>query len=197
MTPSPSVGYLARHANQLQGLRTALLGTLFILCAAWNALRVLWEPAVSILPASLFPIIIACAWYFDDQLSHYYLRRVGLVRPLHPVRRLVTLAVIGTSCLWLIPLDSWATVPVSVTALLLAGVQLHIGGISGAPHRTHYLFSGAFWCVVSFMPLLELKPQVAETLWLVAIGATLTVVGWCDHVVLIRSLLTTEGDTDD
>lgn len=182
------VSFVAGHTIELQGLRTALLGALCLAMAAWQLGLAIWDPhADSVLMVSWMPLILI-GWHLDDRLAAYYDKRMGMVLTRHPYRRLFALGGITVTyaVLWL--WERWMHSPVALSALFLAAVQLHIGLVSGEGYRRHYVVGAVVWCGLSLSPMLTLPPDARAVLWLSAIGVTLTLLGWRDHLLLVRAL---------
>jgi hypothetical protein len=183
--------FVAGHTIELQGLRTALLGGLCLALAAWQTLLALTGTADGERKPEWL-LLLLIAWHLDDKLVVYYQKRMGVVSPRQPYRRWVALLAITAVFMLLVVSESRAASPIAFSALFLAGVQLHIGLISGNGYRRHYLAGAVVWCALSLVPLLELSPHVLRPGWLFIVGATLMLLGWRDHVVLTRALDHTE-----
>lgn len=189
------VTFVARHTVELQGLRTALVGGLCLVGASWYMARAVWTgTTVSTEGVAWIPIVVV-GWHLDDRLVDYYRARMGHVHPLRAGRRLLGLVAITLLYIALRVFEVRVDSAVSVSALLLAGVQLHIGLISGETYRRHYLFGASCWAGLSLVPMLGLPMGALSVLWLTAMGITLVLLGWRDHLVLSRSL-TTMGVSD-
>ena len=182
------IGFIAGHTVELQGLRTAVIGALCLAMAGWQSVLLTgYGTAEAVRSASWLPLILV-AWHVDDRLVTYYQRRIGLVSPSRPHRRLFVLAVIALIYVGLRIWELVADTQVAVSALFLAGVQLHIALVSGDRYRRHYLLGAAAWSALSFTPMLTLPADVRGILWLVAAGTTMTFLGWRDHLVLMRAV---------
>ena len=190
------VSFVARHTAELQGLRTALVGGLCLTMVAWCLALSIWDgTAVATQGVSWIPLILL-GWHLDDRLEDYYRARMGYVVPFHPARRLMALVAITLTYVALRMFEVQIASPVAMSALFLAGLQLHIGLVSGEAYRRHYVFGAACWAVLSLVPLLALSPGARGVLWLTAMGLTLTLLGWRDHVLLMRSLADAEESAD-
>ena len=182
------VSFVAGHTVELQGLRTALLGALCLVVAAWRlGLMISNREADTSQLVPWIPLVLI-AWYFDDRLVAYYNTRMGVVFPRYACRRLCALGAMVVTYVLLSVWDAWVNSPVAFSALFLAAVQLHIGLVSGEGYRRHYLVGAAAWCGLSLAPMLMLPPNVRAVFWLSAAGWTLILLGWRDHVLLVRAL---------
>jgi len=191
-----TVSFVARHTTELQGLRTALIGGLCLTMAAWCLAWSIWDgTAVPTRGVSWFPLILL-GWHLDARLEDYYRTRMGYVFPSRPARRLVGLVVITVVYVALRVCELQVGSPLAVSALFFAGLQLHIGLISGEAYRRHYVLGAGFWGTLSLVPLLGLSPDARGVLWLTAMGLTLALLGWRDHLLLMRSLAHAEDSTD-
>lgn len=183
-----TVRFISRHTVELQGLRTALVGALCLAAATWCIGSALWHgSAVSTHPVWWMPLILL-GWHVDQQLLGYYGARVGHVMPTRPGRRLIVLGSIVATYAMLRLVELQFERAVALSALFLAGVQLHIGMISGERYRRHYLLGAACWAALSLLPLLTLSHGALHVSWLMAAGLTLVFLGWRDHMVLMRAL---------
>jgi len=190
------VTFVARHTVELQGLRTALIGGLCLTGASWYVGRAVWtDAAISTEGVGWIPIVLV-GWHLDNRLEDYYRARMGHVLPLRPGRRLLGLVTITLMYAALRLFEVRVDSPVAVSALLLAAVQLHIGLISGETYRRHYLLGALCWAGLAVVPILGLSTGALSVFWLTAMGITLIMLGWRDHVVLSRSL-TTMGESSD
>ena len=190
------VTFVARHTVELQGLRTALVGGLCLTSASWHVIWAAWTGTpVSTAGVAWIPIVLM-GWHLDDRLVTYYHARMGHVRPLRPGRRLLGLVAITLMYVALRVWEVRVESPVAMSALLLAGVQLHIGLISGEAYRRHYVLGAVCWASLSLVPVLALSPGALAVVWLTAMGVTLILLGCRDHVLLMRSLATTGDSTD-
>ena len=190
------VTFVARHTVELQGLRTALLGGLCLTGASWYVARAIWtDAAISTEGVAWIPIVLV-GWHLDDRLEDYYRARMGHVLPLRPGRRLLGLVAITLTYVALRVFEVRVDSPVAVSALMLAGVQLHIGLISGETYRRHYLLGASCWASLSIVPSVGLSTGALAVVWLTAMGITLVLLGWRDHVLLSRSLTTARESFD-
>ena len=127
-------------------------------------------------------------WHIDQQLFDYYRARVGVVAPRRQGKRLIVLCIIAVTYITLRLFEAQFESAVALSALFLAGVQLHIGLISGEDYRRHYVLGAACWVGLSLLPRLSLAHGARDVSWLIAMGLTLVFLGWRDHLVLMRSL---------
>ena len=191
-----TVRFVARHTTELQGLRTALVGGLCLAMVGWCVAWSIWNgAAVPTQGVSWVPLILL-GWHLDARLEDYYRTRMGHVFPAHRARRLVGLVVITMVYVALRVTEVQVGSPLAVSALFFAGLQLHIGLISGEAYRRHYVLGAGCWGMLSLVPLLGLSPAAGGVLWLTAMGLTLALLGWRDHVLLMRSLAHAEDSVD-
>lgn len=190
------VSFVAGHTIELQGLRTALLGALCLAMAAWRlGLTIGNHQAETAHMVSWMPLVVI-GWHLDDRLVTYYHKRMGVVVPRHPYRRLFELGGITVTYIVVWLWEGWLNSPVAFSALLLAAVQLHIGLVSGQGYRRHYVVGAVVWCGLSLSPMLMLPSNARAVLWLSATGLTLTLLGWRDHVLLLRALSESQETAD-
>lgn len=193
------VHFVARHTVELQGLRTALVGGFCLIMATWTIVSAGWATSSMVSHGMAWVGLALVGWHLDDRLVAYYRARMGYVNASRPGLRLLGLLAIALAYWALRALETWAGSPVSISALLLAGVQLHIGLISGRAHRRHYLVGASCWALLALFMVPVVPPEARDVSWLVAIGLSLTVLGWLDHVLLMRLLPNSGrgGDVED
>ena len=184
MVATPPVPFLARHFNELHGLRTALLGVMLLLWGvlyAWTS----WQDTNLWSGALLVTVLLV--WHLDDRLANYYEARVGIVRPLHPMARIGALLAVGTASLLLFAVQQDQQLQLALWTVPIAMLHLHIG-LVGGPYRRQYVIGAITWLAFVFLPMVPLGEVSQRTLGFLAAGGVTVFVGSVDHWQLMRGM---------
>lgn len=184
---------ITRHYDQLQGLRQAPFGLMFLVMAVWKGgwwpWFEKWQPLSGL---AVVGLALVASWL----VGQYYARTFGRVQRQNENKRLeIVISVIFLAGLYLggIAEYEWQW-PVSGTGLFTAVVLVAYFFMTGS-FRFHYLVLAALMAAVSLLPLLRLLPP--EQVYLFgpegAVGVALfgliwLVGGLVDHWLLVRSL---------
>jgi hypothetical protein len=173
---------VARHFNDLQGLGTAVIGTLYAAGAGvWLATG---SDAVTFLTVLVLVLPGACAVY---ALERFYAERFG--RVIVPPSRIK----FGRSLFVLFMLASFVLTKTQQVAFLSAvlGVSSVWLLIDCWPYRKHELFvivaAGAAVQRVGWGPTASADDIAAATL---LVGCAMTIAGLADHVLLVKGMRT-------
>jgi hypothetical protein len=180
------IRYVTSHYPQLQGLRLAPLGAVFIFSAVWRAGWLSSSPGATPRGAArCFLVLLAVALVASFPIQAWYQRRFGVVR-LNSVENgtlaLGTFAVMLIGLLWV---EERIQSPVPLAGCLVAAALASIG--AGARWlRPQYVVIAAACLIVRW-----LRPSDGpggEILADLVVGIGLLVAGIGDHVVLTRAL---------
>ena len=179
--------FITRHTVELQGLRTMIVGGLCLTNAAWRVAG----PAlgVTLPPGVVWMALLLVGWHLDERVVAYYRTRMGSVSRLKPARRLIALIVVTLTYMALRAWELRADSQMSFSALFIAALHFHIGQVSGDIYRRHYLIGAGCWAALSLIPVQAFDAEDLATFWLAMIGLSLTLLGWRDHVLLMRWVL--------
>ena len=135
------IRFVAGHTTELQGLRTALIGAIFVAMALWQAalISTYSGSGSAAHKASWLPLILI-AWHVDERLAMYYRQRVGDVAVHRPYSRLISLMAMGFAYITLRFWELAADLQFGLAALFIAAVHAHIALLSGEHYRRYYGF---------------------------------------------------------
>ena len=186
--------FLVRHSVELQGLRTMVVG--MVLCVLGGSSLIALTTGHSG-PHWLIASAFLLAWQCDVQLSRRYQKTLGYVSPQRSVWRLAGLCLIVSVYVALRVVEQHLTLGLAVSALYCASVLFHIGFVSGQPYRGHYLVGAVCWVPLVAMPAIVPSLDVQNAIWTTAFGLTLSILGYRDHVLLVRLLPVSESADDE
>jgi len=188
MRSLPLIAFVTRHAVELQGLRTAVVGGFCLALAALQLRAQASGQEWPVISGAGWILLLLVAWHLDDRVVAYYRRRIGWVQPRQPLIRLASLISVAVIYVALRGLEVRVHSPVAISALFVAARQLHIGWISGHTYRRHYLVGASGWSVLALAPVLGLPAPALANGWFFALGLSLVCLGWRDHVLLMHTV---------